>query len=280
MSGGQHQGQQAAVAVPGDDASSSTDHVDQSRQVSHGPFGRKDFGVLVTVAEPGPVVGHRPGPSCQGSEYRAPAQRRVIPASDQDHARRAGPGLDPAQHAAPEVEPAAGHGHDLAQRLEHQVGHDSARCILITVSKSGSGVRPSRAARPAWIRAGQVANMAATAGSGTQSIRALTCGPATLVRAAAMSATVTVRAGMVSAVRPPQAWSEDVAAHSSAPTALAGEARATRVPGSTGQTARWPASGSRTMPDRKPEAAAFGRPGRTLTVIRRTARPFRKPLRV
>ena len=95
-----------------------------------------------------------------------------------------------------------------------------------------------------------------------------------------MSATVRVSAGMVTAVRPPQASSEDVAAHSSAPMALAGEARATSVPGSTGQTARWPASGSRMMPDRKPEAAALGRPGRTLTVISRTARPVRKPLRV
>ena len=57
----------------------------------------------------------------------------------------------------------------------------------MTESKSGSEVRPSRAARSARIRAGQVANMAATAGSGTQSISALTCGPATRVRAAAIS---------------------------------------------------------------------------------------------
>src|SRR5580658_155712 len=169
-----------------------------------------------------------------------------------------------------------------ATRVRSVTGVDQAlaRYALMTESKSGSGAKPSRAARPAWIRAGQVANICPTAGSGTQSISALTCGPATRVRAAAISATVTVSAGMVSAVRPPQAWSDAVAAHSRAPTALAGEARATTVPGSTGQTARWPATGSRTMPDRKPEAAALGRPGRTLTVIRRTARPFRKPLRV
>jgi len=34
------------------------------------------------------------------------------------------------------------------------------------------------------------------------------------------------------------------------------------------------------MPDKKPEAAALGRPGRTLTVINRTARPSRNPFLV
>src|SRR5580693_6854251 len=87
--------------------------------------------------------------------------------------------------------------------LEDQIGHDSARYILITESKSGSGARPRRAARSARIRAGQDANIREIMGSGFQSIRALTCGPATRVRAAAISATVTVSAGMVSAVRPP-----------------------------------------------------------------------------
>ena len=62
--------------------------------------------------------------------------------------------------------------------------------------------------------------------------------------------------------------------------ARAGEASATSVAGPTGQAARWPASGSRMMPDMKPEAAALGRPGRTLTVISRMLRPRRNPLRV
>ena len=95
-----------------------------------------------------------------------------------------------------------------------------------------------------------------------------------------MSATVMVSAGMVRAVWPPQAWPEEVAAHSNAAMALAGEASATSVPGSTGQIARWPASGSLMMPDAKPDAAALGRPGRTLTVASRTARPFRNPFLV
>src|SRR5579862_7694310 len=79
-------------------------------------------------------------------------------------------------------------------------------------SMSGSGVRPSRDARSARILAGQVANIRETAGSGTQSISELTSGPAIRSSAVAISATDTVSAGMVTAVRPPQAWSDAVAA--------------------------------------------------------------------
>ena len=61
---------------------------------------------------------------------------------------------------------------------------------------------------------------------------------------------------------------------------LAGEESAIGVSGGTGHAARRPASGSRTIPERKLEAAAFGAPGRTATVIRRTVRPRRNPLRV
>ena len=49
-------------------------------------------------------------------------------------------------------------------------------------TKSGSGVRPIRAARSECTRPGQVANIAATAGSGTQSISALTSGPGDLLQ--------------------------------------------------------------------------------------------------
>ncbi len=85
---------------------------------------------------------------------------------------------------------------------------------------------------------------------------------------------------MVTAVRPPQMASGEVAARRRASMARAGEASATTVSGSTGQAARWPASGSRMMPDMKPDAAALGRPGRTLTVMSRMLRPRRNPLRV
>jgi DNA-binding transcriptional ArsR family regulator len=48
----------------------------------------------------------------------------------------------------------------------------------MTESKSGSGTRPSRAARLALNRAGQFVTILATAESGTQSISALASGPA------------------------------------------------------------------------------------------------------
>ena len=94
-----------------------------------------------------------------------------------------------------------------------------------------------------------------------------------------MSATVMVSAGRLTALRPPQVSSSAAAARRSPWMVRAGEASATAVCGPTGQTARWPASGSRMMLERKPEAAAFGRPGRTQTVISRTVRPRRNPLR-
>ena len=59
-----------------------------------------------------------------------------------------------------------------------------------------------------------------------------------------------------------------------------GEAMAMRVSGVTGQMAPSPASGSRRMEEAKDEAAAFGRPGRTTTVGRRTPRPSMKPFRL
>ena len=52
------------------------------------------------------------------------------------------------------------------------------------------------------------------------------------------------------------------------------------VSGDTGQTASRPDSGSRMIEEAKVEAARLGRPGRTTTVGRRTARPSTKPLRL
>ena len=48
----------------------------------------------------------------------------------------------------------------------------------------------------------------------------------------------------------------------------------------TGSVAGRPASGSRTTALAKPDAAAFGAPGRTTTVGGRAERASRKPLRV
>ena len=93
--------------------------------------------------------------------------------------------------------------------------------------KSGSGPRPSRSARPARTRAGQLSTSLATTGSGTQSMSAPAPGPAARSSAATMSATVTVRAGRVTALRPPQDASAEPAAQSSPSMARAGEISAT-----------------------------------------------------
>jgi hypothetical protein len=120
----------------------------------------------------------------------------------------------------------------------------------------------------------------ATTGSSAQSMRALTSGPATRSRAAAISSTVVVSDGMVTAVLSPHSSPVAVAARISAATALAGEASAASVPCGTGHTARMPARGSLMMPDRKLDAAVLGRPARTEIVASRMARPRRYPLRV
>ena len=59
-----------------------------------------------------------------------------------------------------------------------------------------------------------------------------------------------------------------------------GEASAMTVSGETGQTASRPDSGSRIIEEAKVEVARFGRPGRTTTVGRRTARPSTNLLRL
>ena len=91
---------------------------------------------------------------------------------------------------------------------------------------------------------------------------------------------VVVSAGRFSAVVLPQAASSAATARSIPCRVRRGEDSATGVSGGTGQGARSPASGSRMIPDMKLDAAAFGRPGRTETVISRTERPRTNPLRV
>src|SRR3569833_2542714 len=55
-----------------------------------------------------------------------------------------------------------------------------------------------------------------------------------------------------------------------------GEARVCRTVSATGRNASCPASGSRMMPEKKPEAALFVLPGRTQMVGRRMPTPSRK----
>ena len=64
------------------------------------------------------------------------------------------------------------------------------------------------------------------------------------------------------------------------PTIARGDATHIAVSSGTGSTASTPLSGSRMMPEAKPEAAPLGVPGRTVAVGTRTLRPSMKPLRV
>src|SRR5437868_6122862 len=64
------------------------------------------------------------------------------------------------------------------------------------------------------------------------------------------------------------------------PTADRGLACVCRTVSATGRIASIPAKGSRMMPEKKPDAALFGLPGRTQIVGRRMPTPSRKPRRV
>ena len=78
----------------------------------------------------------------------------------------------------------------------------------------------------------------------------------------------------------PKASSGSCMARSSAATTRRGESTYIAASRSTGQTASWPASGSRMIELAKVEAALLGLPGRTTIVGRRRLRPSTKPLRL
>ncbi len=85
---------------------------------------------------------------------------------------------------------------------------------------------------------------------------------------------------MVSARRGPTLAVSIVAAWRMNSTAARGEACQCITLSETGSTASWPASGSRMMLEKKPDAALFGLPGRTQMVGSRRLMPSRKPLRL
>ena len=85
---------------------------------------------------------------------------------------------------------------------------------------------------------------------------------------------------MVSARRGPTVAVSRVAAWRMNATAARGEACQCITVSETGSTASAPASGSRMMLEKKPDAALLGLPGRTQMVGRRMLSPSRKPLRV
>ena len=64
------------------------------------------------------------------------------------------------------------------------------------------------------------------------------------------------------------------------PIAARGLAWVCTTVSATGSTASTPASGSRMMPEKKPDAALFGLPGRTTMLGSRMPTPSQKPRRV
>ena len=139
--------------------------------------------------------------------------------------------------------------------------------------KEASGVKPKAAARCAEPPLAQLATMPAICSLRTNLTCFLTSGPATSSKAFSISLTVTLRPGKFKAKRPCMASrlaSKMVIKHL---MVLLGEETECDTFSSTGQMDSMPANGSRMMPLKKEEAAPLGLPGRTVTVIKRAARP-------
>ena len=154
--------------------------------------------------------------------------------------------------------------------------------MLVLSCDAAQGEPPGDAsarARAASSRSGQPATMRATTGSGSRRIRRTARSPATRARASICSPTVAESPGMERLRRWPSGAVSRPAACTRKPTAERGLACQWRTVSATGSTASWPASGSRRMPEKKPEAARLGRPGRMQMVGRRRPMPSRKPRR-
>ena len=116
--------------------------------------------------------------------------------------------------------------------------------------------------------------------SGSRRMRRVAFSPPTLRNASICSPTVALMPGMLRLRRVPSLAVSRLAACSRKSIAARGEANQWRTLSGTGSTASWPASGSRMMPEKKPDAALFGLPGRTQIVGRRMPMPSKKPRRL
>ena len=117
-------------------------------------------------------------------------------------------------------------------------------------------------------------------GSGSSRISAVNLSPATRASDSICSPTVTPTPGMVRLGRGPSFPLSMPAAWTRKLIAERGLAWVCSTVRGTGRIASWPASGSRIMPEKKPEAALFGLPGRTQIVGRRMPMPSKMPRRV
>ena len=177
----------------------------------------------------------------------------------------------------------ARHGVSSAHRQAHGAA-GSRRCTARTMlSKSGIGLQArGRGARSQATSPGQLRTSLSMAGSGVQSQqrRRRPCRPRAPAPAPSRPTVVRSEGRLMRGERPPLGVAR--LRRRARSRRWCGRARPAPPgsPAAPARVARSPASGSRIMPLKKPEAAPLGRPGRTLTVIGRTLRPAMKPLRV
>ena len=137
--------------------------------------------------------------------------------------------------------------------------------------------KPERFARLVSKSRGQPLTILTIIGSGSRRISLTAFSPATRRNASICSPTVADRPGIDRLRRQPSGARSMVAACSRKPTAERGLACQCRTSSLTGRIASCPASGSRRMLEKKPDAALFGLPGRMQMVGRRMPMPSKKP---
>src|SRR5476649_54702 len=149
----------------------------------------------------------------------------------------------------------------------------------MTSLKLRSAASPSFSPRSVSHAPGQLPTIFSIFGSGCQSISAATSSPATSFSASTISVTLTESPGMLTTGHVPSSACSSSQPAISDSIACFGDSSHKRTSPPTGHTARSPFSGSRMMPLANDDAAAFGLPGRTLMVGRRSTRPSTNPRR-
>ena len=132
--------------------------------------------------------------------------------------------------------------------------------------KSVSARKPRAFARAGSRFLGQPATMRAIVSSGSLRMSFTAFSPATCRSASICSPTVAETPGRLSVRRAPRSAVSISAARRRKPTAERGEACQCRTSSPTGRIASLPESGSRMIPEKNPDAALFGAPGRTQIV--------------
>ena len=156
----------------------------------------------------------------------------------------------------------------------------SSRYTRMISSKSASAWNPSSSARRGSNRPGQPATIRVIVSSGSSLIKRTAPSPAMRRNASICSATVAETPGIVRQRRSPSRPPSSEAACRRKPTAERGDAYQCRTSSGTGSTASCPFNGSRMIPEKNPDAARLGGPGRTQIVGSRTAMPSRRPRRL